>query len=165
MLLGAAEGNIAAEPGRLGRRTIRWTVRQVMATDGLLVGQSPEQFRKRRRGLVVELLADMLLDRFRVDLPGARLRGAAFSVITTHWPRASSAQGSRVTSPSFSSRSSSRERLYCASSVSFSISNGRKRPSAARESSSSTSYQASGGQSAGLQVLLDRAEHARRARG
>jgi hypothetical protein len=38
--------------------------------------------------------------------------------------------------------------LYCASSVSFSISTGRSRPSAARESSSSTSYQASGGQAA-----------------
>ena len=69
-------------------------------------------------------------------------------MISTNWPRLSILHSRRAARPSSTSRSISREVEYCGSSICFSSSTGRISPDGARDSSSSASYQASGGKPA-----------------
>ncbi len=108
----------------------------------------PDGVAERGRVLVGQLRSDMALDGSRIGLPHFFCMVRPAGVIATNWPRPSTGQVCRWARPASTSRSINRDVEYCGSSSCFSSSTGRSAPCGERDSSSSASYQESGGKPA-----------------
>ncbi len=120
--------------------------------------QPVEQTAELHRIGVGQFGADVFFDRRRVGVPHFLRTRARFGDLDEQAALAE-LHRRRDASPSSTRRSISREVEYCGSSICFSSSTGRISPDGARDSSSSASYQASGGKPALFKSCSTAVEH------